>query len=107
MTLKEKTIKYRRVRYEEMESQHSKFAKSLSENEHRNLVECVTNMILDLSPPSGIEGMDNLLLDIIKNENNEEFITAINPIAQSVLHSHHKSESILLGYIIRKKKNEI
>jgi len=53
------------------------------------LAECISRMALRLSPPEGIDGMDRQIFDIIDDEDGDEIIAALNPVARRALLGYH------------------
>ena len=99
-TLVEKTLLYRKERVRDMMESHGKFCDKLSEEKKINLKECISRMALGLSPPKGLVGMDRQLFDIIKDKEDHEIITALNPIARrSLLGYHGQSLMTSLGFV--------
>ena len=84
-----KTLAYRRERVRDMMESHGKFCDNLSEEKMRNLKECISRMALGLSPPEGLVGMDRQLFDILLDDDNEQVINALNPIARRALLGYH------------------
>ena len=80
---------YRENRVQEMILSHEKFVELLSDELKSNAEECVSRMALGLPPPWDDTGMDRELLDITCDENDQEVITALNPLARIALISHH------------------
>ena len=87
--LGEKTLLYCEERVRDMRFDHGKFYKTLVDKERFNLEECISRMALGLSPPEGLEGMDRQIFDIVRNQEKEKVITALNPIARRALLGYH------------------
>lgn len=100
-TLVEKVKVYRDQRVKEMMAIHRKFyEKLLLDEDKRNLKECVSRMALGLPPPVGLVGMDRQLFDIIPGVDENEIITALNPIARrSLLEYHGQGVMTSLGLV--------
>jgi hypothetical protein len=84
-----KTLFYRKERVRDMSSSHGKFYKTLVDKERMNLEECISRMALGLSPPEILVGMDRQLFDIVLDDDNEQVINALNPIARRALLGYH------------------
>ena len=54
-----------------------------------NLEECISRMALGMSPPEIDIGMDRQLFDIILDEDGQQIITALNPVARRAMLAHH------------------
>ena len=88
-TLIDKAKSYRAQRIDEMVESHGKFCDKLSEEKKRNLKECISRKALGLSAPEGIVGMDRQLFVIIDDEDGDEIITALNPVARRAFLAFH------------------
>ena len=89
-TLIEKTMLYRRERVRDMMGSHGRYYKMLIDRERDNLAECIARMLLGVSPPEGLIGMDKIFFDIIKDDDSgHEIITALNPVARRALLCYH------------------
>ena len=82
--LGEKTLLYRKTRLIEFTQSHKKFCKALPVECMPNLMEWVSRMALEISPPESDEGKDKQLFDtIIVDE--KEIAIAINPVARHAM----------------------
>ncbi|KAI3659379.1 hypothetical protein MP638_001301 [Amoeboaphelidium occidentale] len=88
-TLGSKTACYQENRVREMAFTHNKFYLCLSDQQKRNLMECVSRMVLGVAPPNITIGMDRQLLDIVKDTDGHQTIVALNPVARDALISFH------------------
>jgi hypothetical protein len=80
-----------------MRTSHGKFYKTLVDKEKDNLTECISRMALKLSPAEGIEGMG---FDIIDDEDDNEMIPALNPVARRALLGYHGQGPVnSLGFV--------
>ena len=88
-TLEEMTVMYRKERYNQIILNHGRFENRIPDKHKANLRECVARMALNTSPPDNFAGFDRQIFDIIKNEEENDIIIALNPVAREALIRSH------------------